>query len=147
MSTINDLPNELIRYIALDLATHTESFFGDIAAFALTNRRFYSISNGFLYEAGAHNVVPVFWAAQNGRADTLLRLLRATPRRIRREKWCAEGITMPASSTVAKLSCRYQSMNTLSVVSHLCLRVSSVPHRTSVKIQPPVLSPLDRTCI
>lgn len=116
MPTINDLPNELIWHIATDLISYSGPSCGDLAAFALTNRQFYSASNALLYQTAAKYVGPIFWAAQNGRADTLLRLLQTDTRAIREENWYTKGSVIPTTFRVARWAGRYQSLNTLSGV-------------------------------
>ncbi|EAQ83570.1 hypothetical protein CHGG_09974 [Chaetomium globosum CBS 148.51] len=62
MATLASLPNEILIAIAGYLAD-----IQDLAALALTNRRFFSIANPGLYATAARNYKPVlFYCAENG---------------------------------------------------------------------------------
>ena len=116
MSNFSDLPNELIWHTATYLVTPFGQCCSDIAALALTNRRFHSVLNVLLYQVGADYVAPLFWAAQNGRADTLRNLLQTGLRDIGEEEWITEGAVFPTAYKVGRLAGRYRSLNVSSGV-------------------------------
>lgn len=77
MAAFNDLPVELVTFIAHDFQVD------DFAAFAQTSRKFFDIVDPILYKVaqdyfGDYNPGhPLSWAAENGRANTLKQALAA----------------------------------------------------------------------
>lgn len=114
MASINEVPAELLTSIAMHLASSSGGFWGDVNAFANTSRTNYLIINPYLYKLGAQFSFPLFWAAQNGRADTLHKLLQAGLETRGSEAWITVNEKFPSPLRVGRWIGRFHSVNAFS---------------------------------
>lgn len=133
MASINDLPAELILFIAKHLSDDIlmRRAWRDVSGLALTNRKHHSILNTFLYSLAVEYRYPLFWAAQAGEIGTLKKLLNAGSRCLGCREWSIDRTAFPTEYTVGLWAGRCQSANTrigiIDDTTQLVKEVSIIP--------------------